>query len=75
MSRQFSDERSRSIRVSAEKGELKIHSSVSESGESEESVPTAYDGPAVETAQVSTRSTCPTFCERFRTRKLTSCSK
>jgi DNA polymerase-3 subunit beta len=45
---QFSDERSRSIRVSAEKGELKIHSSVSETGESEESVPTAYDGPAVE---------------------------
>jgi DNA polymerase-3 subunit beta len=45
---QFSDERSRSIRVSAEKGELKIHSSVSETGESEESVPTAYDGPSVE---------------------------
>jgi DNA polymerase-3 subunit beta len=45
---QFSDERSRSIRVSAEKGEMKIHSSVSETGESEESVPTAYDGPAVE---------------------------
>ncbi len=45
---QFSDERSRSIRVSSENGELKIHSSVSETGESEESVPTVYDGPAVE---------------------------
>ncbi len=29
-------------------GEVKIHSSVSETGESEESIPATYDGPAVE---------------------------
>ena len=45
---QFSDERSRSIRLSASAGELKIYSSVSETGESEESVPVAYTGPNVE---------------------------
>ena len=45
---QFSDERSRGIRVRVEKDEMKIHSSVSETGESEESIPTAYEGPAVE---------------------------
>ncbi len=45
---QFSDERSRSIRVRVDKDEVKIHSSVSETGESEESIPAAYDGPAVE---------------------------
>ncbi len=45
---QFSDERSRSIRLSAAPGEIKIHSSVSETGESEESVPAAYEGPATE---------------------------
>jgi DNA polymerase-3 subunit beta len=31
-----------------EKDEMKIHSSVSETGESEESIPTSYEGPAVE---------------------------
>ncbi len=45
---QFSDERSRSVRVSAASGEVKIHSSVSETGESEESIPVTYDGPPVE---------------------------
>ena len=45
---QFSDERSRSVRMSADKGEVKIHSSVSETGESEESIPAPYDGPATE---------------------------
>jgi DNA polymerase-3 subunit beta len=45
---QFSDERSRAIRVRAGDGEVKVHSSVSETGESEESIPAPYDGPAVE---------------------------
>jgi DNA polymerase III subunit beta len=45
---QFSDERSRSIRLLMEPGELKIHSSVSETGESEESIPIEYDGASTE---------------------------
>lgn len=45
---QFSDERSRAIRVRIAPGELKAHSSVSETGESEESVSASYEGPAVE---------------------------
>ncbi len=45
---QFSDERSRAIRVRFGSNEVKIHSSVSETGESEESIPSTYDGPAVE---------------------------
>ncbi|HLH42333.1 MAG TPA: DNA polymerase III subunit beta [Bryobacteraceae bacterium] len=45
---QFSDERSRSIRLTIAPGELKVHSSVSDTGESEESILAAYDGPAVE---------------------------
>ena len=45
---QFSDERSRAIRVRVGDGEVKIHSSVSETGESEESIPVEYKGPAVE---------------------------
>jgi DNA polymerase-3 subunit beta len=45
---QFSDERSRAIRLSAASGEVKIHSSVSETGESEESIPAEFDGPATE---------------------------
>jgi DNA polymerase-3 subunit beta len=45
---QFSDERSHAIRFQIAPGELKIFSSMSETGESEESVPTAYDGPVVE---------------------------
>ena len=45
---QFSDERSRSIRVQVAAGEVKVHSSVSDTGESEESLPVPYDGPTVE---------------------------
>ena len=45
---QFSDERSRAIRVQTANGEVKIHSSVSDTGESEESIPTTYEGPSVE---------------------------
>lgn len=44
----FSDERSRAIRLQMAPGELKIHSSLSEAGESEESVAAQYDGPTVE---------------------------
>ncbi|MDQ2946996.1 MAG: DNA polymerase III subunit beta, partial [Acidobacteriota bacterium] len=45
---QFSDERSRAIRVQFAEGEVKIHSSLSDTGESEESVPVEYDGDPVE---------------------------
>src|SRR5579863_3060950 len=45
---QFSDERSRAIRVRFADNEVKIHSSVSDTGESEESLPATYTGPAVE---------------------------
>lgn len=45
---QFSDERSRGIRVHVAKGEVNIHSSVSDTGESEETIPAAYEGPSVE---------------------------
>jgi DNA polymerase III subunit beta len=45
---QFSDERSRAIRFRVLPGEVKIHSSLSETGESEESIPVDYDGDTVE---------------------------
>jgi DNA polymerase III subunit beta len=45
---QFSDERSRAIRVQVVEGEVKIHSSISETGESEESLPAEYSGDDVE---------------------------
>jgi DNA polymerase-3 subunit beta len=45
---QFADERSRAIRVQILKGELKVHSSISETGESEETIPVEYTGPDVE---------------------------
>jgi DNA polymerase-3 subunit beta len=45
---QFSDERSRAIRVQVATGELKVHSSVSDTGESEESIPINYEGATVE---------------------------
>jgi len=45
---QFSDERSRAIKVRVLAGEVKIHSSLSETGESEESIPNEYDGSPVE---------------------------
>jgi DNA polymerase-3 subunit beta len=45
---QFSDERSRAIRFQVVPGEVKIYSSLSETGESEESLPAEYEGPEVE---------------------------
>jgi DNA polymerase-3 subunit beta len=45
---QFSDERSRAIRVQLLPGEVKVHSSISETGESEESVPVEFEGPKLE---------------------------
>jgi DNA polymerase-3 subunit beta len=45
---QFADERSHAIRLQVCPGELKVHSSVSETGESEESISNSYDGPTVE---------------------------
>jgi DNA polymerase-3 subunit beta len=45
---QFSDERSRAVRMRVQEGELHIHSSLSETGESEESLPVEYDGSPVE---------------------------
>ena len=44
---QFSDERSRAIRLQVAPGEVKIYSSLSDTGESEESMPVAYKGAAV----------------------------
>ena len=45
---QFADERSRAIRVQFTNGEVKIFSSSVETGESEESVPSEYQGPEIE---------------------------
>jgi DNA polymerase-3 subunit beta len=45
---QFADERSRAIRVRFEPGEVRVFSSSVETGESEESVSTEYQGPAME---------------------------
>jgi len=45
---QFSDERSRAVRMRVHEGELHIHSSLSETGESEESLPADYHGTSVE---------------------------
>lgn len=45
---QFSDERSHAVRVQVSAGELKIHSSLSETGESEDSIAATYEGPNVE---------------------------
>ena len=45
---QFADERSRSIRLQILPGELKVHSSISETGESEETIPVEHDGSEVE---------------------------
>ncbi len=45
---QFADERSRAIRIKVLKDELKVHSSISETGESEETIPVEHDGPDVE---------------------------
>jgi len=45
---QFSDERSRAIKVRFGENEAVVHSSISDSGESEENLPVQYDGPTVE---------------------------
>jgi DNA polymerase III subunit beta len=45
---QFSDERSRAIKIRFADNEATIHSSLSESGESEESIAVDYGGPTVE---------------------------
>lgn len=45
---QFADERSRAIRLQMVQGELKVHSSISETGESEESIPVEYSGADTE---------------------------
>src|SRR5215831_18624820 len=45
---QFADERSRAIRVQFTSGEVRIFSSSVETGESEESVPSEYQGPDLE---------------------------
>ena len=45
---QFSDERSRAVRMKVHDNEFHIHSSLSETGESEESLPVEYEGSAVE---------------------------
>lgn len=45
---QFSDERSRAIRFQILPGEVKVHSSLSETGESEESLPVEYGGTETE---------------------------
>jgi DNA polymerase III subunit beta len=45
---QFADERSKAIRLRLGNNELKIHSSISETGESEESIPVDYNGDEFE---------------------------
>jgi DNA polymerase-3 subunit beta len=45
---QFADERSRAIRIQVCPGEVKVFSSITETGESEESVPAEYEGTSVE---------------------------
>lgn len=45
---QFADERSHSIRVKFAPGEAKVYSSLSDTGESEETVNIEYDGPVME---------------------------
>ncbi len=44
---QFADERSRAVRLRLEKGELKLSASSTETGESEDSIETSYDGDAL----------------------------
>ncbi len=45
---QFSDERSHAVRLRFQPGELKLHSSLSDTGDTEEVLPITYEGPAVE---------------------------
>src|SRR6266581_9689463 len=44
---QFADERSRAVRLKLEKGELKLSASSTETGESEDTIETSYDGDAL----------------------------
>lgn len=44
---QFSDERSRAVRLKLEKGELKLSASSTETGESEDSIETPYNGDSL----------------------------
>jgi DNA polymerase-3 subunit beta len=44
---QFADERSRAVRMKLEKGEVKISASSTETGESEDSIETSYDGDTI----------------------------
>ena len=44
---QFADERSRAVRMRMEKGELKISASSTETGESEDSIETNYNGDSI----------------------------
>jgi DNA polymerase-3 subunit beta len=44
---QFADERSRAVRLKLEKGELKLSASSTETGESEDSLETSYNGEAL----------------------------
>ncbi len=45
---QFADERSRSIRLQLGSNEVRIFTASSETGESEETVPSEYEGPAID---------------------------
>jgi DNA polymerase III subunit beta len=45
---QFADERSRAVRLRAVDGEILLHSSLTETGESEESLTVTYTGPKVD---------------------------
>jgi DNA polymerase III subunit beta len=45
---QFADERSRAIKLRAADGEVMLHSSLSDTGESEETLNVSYDGPKVD---------------------------
>jgi DNA polymerase-3 subunit beta len=44
----FADERSRAVRIRVAPGELRVSASLSETGDSEESMPVEYSGPEVE---------------------------
>jgi DNA polymerase-3 subunit beta len=44
---QFADERSGAIKLRLDKGEIKVSSSSSDAGESEDSLPTTYEGDAI----------------------------
>jgi len=45
---QFADERSHAVRLRFMPGELTLHSSLSDTGETEETLPVTYDGPKIE---------------------------